>query len=368
MILMLVMLIAAFPAGRAEETSGTTIWGAVDLRGFDALGEAAGIRARDMMEQLLTGRLRVGSFDIDGMMKKALSALKNELAGVLLKLLVPVLAWLLLRTLMGGAPACDSGAGLLCRLCCIRVMLGVFAGMRAAAVETLDRTVEATRAVSPVLASVLTVTGGSCAILTPASALCAAAVENALRGVCVPLCGVAASIAAASNLPGRFRLTKLFNLFRRGIAWMIGALAAGFAFMLSAQGIAAAQQDALAANAVGRVLSGMVPLIGRKLSGAADLVGYSSRAIRGAAGVTGAALLLAACAGPAIRLATAVASVKLSAAIVEPAADKDIAGIIEQFASVGEMLLAICAAAVVLSLLTIGAAISGAGNLFGMGA
>lgn len=367
--MLLAALIAAVPSGFAEEAHrDPSILEEIDLRSFDLLGETTGNSAKDMMEQLLSGRLRAGSFGIGGLLKNAISSLKNDLAGLLLKLLAPVLAWLVLRTMMGGAPAGDSGAGLLCRLCCIRVMLGAFAGMRAAAVETLDRAVEATRAVSPVLASVLTLTGGSCAIPTPAGALCAAAVEKALRGICVPLCGVAASVATASNLPGRFRLTKLFALFRRGIAWMIGALTAGFGFMLSAQGIAAAQQDALAVNAVGRVLAGMVPVVGRKLSGAADLVGYSSRAICGAVGMTGAALLLGACAGPAIRLAAAVASMKLSAAIIEPAADRDIAGIIEQFASVGEMLLAICAAAVVLSLLTIGAAISGAGSLFGIGA
>ena len=62
-------------------------------------------------------------------------------------------------------------------------------------------------------------------------------------------------------------------------------------------------------------------------------------------------------------LAASMLSLKLAAAIIEPAADKGIANITEQFGDVAEMLLAACIGCAVVVFMLLGACLTAAGNI-----
>ena len=361
-------LLCSVQACAEERRIPDEIMGTQESDALEALSLEAGFSARGMIGQLIAGEAR---FDISTLRewgRQFLAQAKAELTGVLFGICVPVLASLLIRTVIHDQSDLAGGAGLLCRLACARVLLIAFASAREATGALLEKAGEAVRAVAPVLASVSCATGSVSGMLSPAAQLYAAAVEKALGGAGVSLCGVAAAVAAAGNLSAHIRLNRFFAFLKSVIGWMIGLLIAAFVCFLTAQGYLAAAQDTVARRSARYVVGNAVPIIGGELSGAVDSIVGSAGLIRGAVGVTGGFLLICACANPLLKAASTVLSMKLAAAIIEPAAERGVSAMASQFSDAAEMLLSLCAAGVVLAMLTLGTMLAAGANMIAAGA
>ncbi|MBR1820311.1 MAG: hypothetical protein IJ769_01670 [Clostridia bacterium] len=224
--------------------------------------ELGGLDVDRAVSRLMSGELRVDQIEIQRLLERFAASLREGLTDALAALAAPVLASLALRALMG-----DSSGGviaLLCRASCAALLTERFLQARHIAEAALAALVRMVGAASPVLIAALTLTGSAqrATILTPTTALCASLIEAAFQNVGLPLCGVAAVIAAASSLSDRFQLNRLFELLRRSVTWGISLLMAGFVGVMAVEGLLVSGQDALSARAVRRAIQAALPIIG----------------------------------------------------------------------------------------------------------
>lgn len=326
--------------------------------------EVGGIDVLRTVRALMSGELRLDADTVEQWLKSLAHRLTGNLFGLLPGLVPPMVVGLVVRILLGLQRGVENGALLLCRLSCVGVLLSAFAVQREAARRLLEVTVRVVNGVSPALIAAATLTGANtAAILSPMTALCAGAIENLLAGAGLALCSLAAAVAASANLSMSFRLRRLFRLVKGVTVWAIGLLMAAFTGLMALEGLLGASQDAAALRGARYVLQNVLPIIGGEIASAADGLAGSAVAVRNAVGVTGMLLLLSACARPLAELAATALSMKLAAAILEPAADRCMTDAAAQFGETADMLLAIGAGGAALALLTMGAFLCAAGNL-----
>ena len=346
------------PCARAESPAVESVLDGIHLEDMQARAE--GVDVRRFIGDVISGERRLDPEALGGTLLGLWRRMLRGVGDLPLRAGVPVVIGLVLRIMLGSNSMGAGAAGLLCRLAVIRVLLEACASARQAAAQMLTLAAEAMGDVVPALASALTLTGcpASAEILSPMAALCASALGGLLAGPGLSLCAAAAVIAAAGNFSSQFRLDGLFALVKGFVAWLIALLMTGFTGLLAVEGLIGAARDGAAAQSARYAVENMLPIIGGEVSGAMGALASSASLIRAAVGTTGILVVLAGCGKPALRLAASALSLKLTAAIIEPAADRRAAVAAGQLADTAEMLLALCAAGVALALLTLGAALA----------
>ncbi len=350
---------AAEIADSAEEADAMRAQ-ALANAGFDdfaALAEAlGGLDAAAIMKRAMTGELKFNLDDARQMARRFCARVKGAFLETLAALAAPVLAGLALRALLGGYEVGGSVA-LMCRLACASLLMARYARDGGIAREALSAAARLTEAISPVLAAIMAMTGaaGTTRVLSPSAVLCAEVIRRVLGEIALPLCGVAAVVAASANLSDHFQLNRLFAMLGRAVTALVRLSMAGFAGLMALEGLLAAGQDGVAVRVVGRALQGALPVIGAQLVDSAGVLADSAALLRGSVGIAGMAAVLAACASPAIRLAVSMLSLQIAAAVLEPVADTGVVRLIGHFSQLSRLLLAICAGCALLCVLLVGA-------------
>ena len=358
--LLLTLCVGASAGACAEGAEETAALSEQELEragfgGFAALAkELGGLDAKALLKRALAGELRLDIDDAQRLIRRFCAWVKDAFLEALAALAAPVLAGVALRALLGKNGG--SSMALLCRLACASVLMARYARDGQIAAWALDSAAKLTESASPVLASVMAMTGagGAARILSPSAALCAGVIRRVLGEIALPLCGVAAVVASSANLSDHFQLNRLFALLGRGVAGVVRLSMAAFAGLMALEGLLAPGQDGFAVRVVGRALQGALPIVGGQLADSAGALADSAALLRSAVGVTGMAAVLAACASPAVRLAVSMVALQLAAAVLEPVADPGVVRLIGHFARLGQLLLAICAGCALLCVLLMG--------------
>ena len=321
--------------------------------------ELGGVDVRQMARDLLAGKLALNEEYVEMLAARFLARLRAELTDVFMALAAPILVCALLRALMDSR-AQSASIALVCRLSCAALMMERFIRARAIAEAALSASARWIDAAAPVLASAMALTGAGrrAAILTPSTALCAKLISDLLAGYGLPLCSVAAAVAASANLSERFRLNRLFALILRAAQWGAGLLTAAFVGLLSLQGLLAAGQDGAAIRAVSKLMRAALPIIGGELSDSSGALLSSAVAVRNAVGVAGMLAGASVCAAPIARLMLLALSLKLASSVMEPVADASMARVVSDFGDLARLLAALCACATLMSALCLGAFLS----------
>ena len=334
----------------------------MDIPGLDALSERSvslgGVDVRALLEKLITGDISVESMSVADWTGRFLGKLRTGFTQTLAAVAVPALVGLLLRALLGTSEG-GGAVTLLCRLGCAAILMERFVYGRTIADAALNASANLVDAAAPVLTSALALAGsGGAAILTPSATLCAKLITDALRGIGLPLCGVAAAVAACADLSEPFRLNRLFALIKRGVVWGVRLMMAGFVGLLMIQGLLVGGQDVAVSQVMRRVIRTALPFVGGEISDSAGALLGSALAVRRAIGAAGLIAAVSVCAVPIVRLVLGMLSLKLAAAVLEPLCDPGVARVTGRFADVASMLLALCAGAATLSALCLGASLA----------
>lgn len=314
-----------------------------------------------LVQRVLSGDLKWDRGFASRLLRRLADGVKAGLFKALATLAAPVLAALCLKLTLGAE---DGAFTLLCRLACACGLVRHFADAAGLAARAMSAMSRLAKIVSPILAAALTLTGASAsaAALTPLSGLCAAAIEDALTALGLPLCALGAAIAACAHLSDSFSLGKLFKLVRQATVWGVRGLLAAFTAVLAVQGRLAAAQDTLTVQVAQRALRGVVPFVGRSVSDSTGALLESAVAARNAVGVTGMLVALGVCFRPVFGLTVHTLSLRLASAAIEPMADRGIAEIVSDFGDVSRMLLALCVGSAILTALLSGACLGLLGN------
>lgn len=359
-LLLLALLLAP---GALALDAREAILDSVGLEALDAPGLGSdGMSAREIARRALTGEFTLDAELPARAARTVAAGVRDGLTETLRLLAPPVLAILMLRLLLGRR---HSALVLLCRLVCAVALLSRLAGMLAEVKSAMAQVGRIADAVAPVLSAALALTGSGAAsaMLTPASTLCAGALEDVLAQWGLTLCALAAIVASAGNLSDHFRLDRLFALLRSVVTRGVALLIAAFVGMLALEGRLAAAQDAGSARAIGSALAGLIPIIGAQVSASGDALVDSALAVRSAVGATGMLFVFGACAARLLKLTALLLSVRLAAAVIEPVADPGIARMTWCCGEVARMLTAIYAGGVMLVTLLAGTCLAPASGL-----
>jgi len=254
----------------------------------------------------------------------------------------------------------SSAAQYLCYLTCAISQTGLLAALLQEAEALAERISGLADAAFPLLVSLLSYSGATAAaaMLTPMAAILGRLTVSLLGGAGIRMCSIAAAVAVAGNLNGRFSLKNLFGLIVSVVNWTVGLVMTVFVGLLSVQGLLGGGYDSASVRAARYAVDNFLPVIGGEVADTLDTLVSSVLLVKNAAGVTGMLILIGICAQPLLRFAAAMLSLRLSAAALEPLAENALTRLTEQIAKIVQMLLMIAAACVVLVVLLLGATLT----------
>ena len=362
---LLALCLAAFlilaPA-LAESESVPAIEG-IDLSMLEEYSKQTGVcDAWTILRRVLLGELTFEAMNGKNLVDRAVRRICTGFRELIGAVALPAMACLLLSVFPGQRRNWSRAAELMCRVACALALIGRYRSAAQLSRLVLERAAGFVNVAAPVLSSMLALSGSPVSVaLAPNSAICVDWIETLLRDFGMPVCALAAVVAASSDLSDRFRLDRLFEWLKKGVIWGTSALLAGFTGLMSLEGLMASVQDNAASRAARQAVTRLIPIIGGSVSDALTPLTASLGAIRSAVGLTGILVLLLSCCGPLLQIVVEVASIKLAAAVLEPMAQTGVSRTLAHFGELAEMLLAISIGGVALALLLTGACLVAVG-------
>ena len=356
MTLCLALLLAG--AARAEAARDAMLE-QVGFGALESLSDEAGLDARALVLRLFAGESLLDGAAWREWLRAQWDALLEDLIAQAASLALPAALCGLVGTLTGKQGRAAVALRLLSCAACAGLMVERFARASGEAAGLLSFTARAANVLAPVLISAAALTGAAGgAGFTPAAALCAGMIENALADTGLKLCAAVAVLAALGGFSEALRLDRLFRLGKGAALWLSGGVTAAFMGLMSMEGLLASGRGGAAARTAHFALESLVPLIGGEVSEAMDALLGSARTLKGAVGVTGMALLAAGCIKPMLGIAASSLAAKLAGAAAGVAGEDRAARLMERFGEAMDMLAALCLAGVLMALMLAGGILS----------
>ncbi len=195
----------------------------------------------------------------------------------------------------------------------------------------------------PILLTFLSAIGGtvSASIYQPAMALLTSTIISLFTYILLPIFIFSVVFSIVSNLSNSIKLDKFTSFFESTFKWLTGLIFTIFTAFLSVQGLQAGSIDGISMKTVKYAIRSYVPLLGSYLSDGMGIVLASSNLIKNAIGATGLYLLLATIISPVIQLVLFMLALKLTAGIIEPLGNKQIANFISSLSKSIVLLLVV---------------------------
>lgn len=322
-------------AQRVQEAVGEVVAGLdfSPLEGMEIPGFSRRMSVKDAVLALASG----GTISAEDALAGVLGAFGEALHGLgatMLSLMLPVLLTsILLHTLGAERDALSSLSRSVCfMLILIPVMLLVFSelehtrGTITAMTERMDKLL-------PLLLTLLTALGGnaSSAFLHPMVVAASGSMVFLAREVILRLVMCTCAVTAINHLSDRAHLTRMAQLLRSGVCWLLGVSFTVFLGAMSLQGVCSASIDGVVIRAAKYAVDNFVPVVGGMFSDTMDTLVGCTLIVKNALGVAAVLALLGAILGPLARTLAVVFVMKLSAALLEPVADGEIVRAIGDF-------------------------------------
>ncbi len=144
----------------------------------------------------------------------------------------------------------------------------------------------------------------------------------------MPLIYTSAVLGVANNINPGLRISNMCRLVNSLTKWILTAVFTLFTGISAIYGFSAPALDAVGAKAAKFAAGSLVPIVGGFLSDSLDAVVAGARLAGSAVGTAGMILLALTAAVPLAKIAVMLLMMKLTAAILEPVADKRISGLL----------------------------------------
>lgn len=335
------LLICLLPAQACagEDEMQAEIRGVVEGLDFSGIEGAAlpdWFGYADVREAVL-GLASGETLSVDGVLSGVLGAFGEAvraLGRTMIALMLPVL---LVSVLLHTIGAQKGALAPLSRSVCfvlilIPVMLLVFSEL-AHTRETITAMTDRMDRLLPMLLTLLTALGGSAssAFLHPMVVAASGSMVFLAREVILRLVMCTCAVTAINHLSDRAHLTRLAQLLRSAVCWLLGVSFTVFLGAMSLQGVCSASIDGVVIRAAKYAVDNFVPVVGGMFSDTMDTLVGCTLIVKNALGVAAVMVLLGAVLGPLARTLAAVFLMKLSAALLEPVADVQIVHAIGDF-------------------------------------
>ena len=185
----------------------------------------------------------------------------------------------------------------------------------------------------PMLLTLLTALGGSAssAFLHPVVVAASGSMVFLAREVVLRLVMCTCAVTAVNHLCGGAHLTRMAQLLRGAVCWLLGVSFTVFLGAMSLQGVCSASIDGVAIRAAKYAVDNFVPIIGGMFSDTMDTLVGCTLIVKNALGVAAVLVLLAALLSPLLGTVASIFILKLTAALLEPVADSGVVSVIGDF-------------------------------------
>ena len=206
----------------------------------------------------------------------------------------------------------------------------------------------------PVMASALAASGGVTAstALYVGTAAFDAVLSAAMTGLFVPMLKVYLALSIACRAVGEELLSKLRDLFRWCMEWVLKLTLYLFTGYMTITGVVSGTADAAAGKAAKIAISGAVPVVGGILSDATDAVLLSASVLGSGAGIWGILTVIAIFCAPAFGIGVRYLLLKVTGAVASSLGSGRSATLIGDFAGAMGLLLALVSTQAVLLLIS----------------
>ena len=296
-------------------------------------GDSEVMSVREAVTAIASGKAISAEALLESVMESffiRLGAMKSTMMAIMLPVL---LSGILMNTLVSGR----SGLKEMSKAACLVL---VFVPVIALVVDELGHTretiIEMTTRMDkllPMLLTLLTALGGSAssAFLHPVVIAASGSMVFLAREVVLRLVMCTCAVTAVNRLSGGAHLTRMAQLLRSAVCWLLGVSFTVFLGAMSLQGICSASIDGVAIRAAKYAVDNFVPIIGGMFSDTMDTLVGCTLIVKNALGMATAIALLGALITPMIGTVASVFMLKLCAALLEPVAYQEIVAAIGDF-------------------------------------
>mgnify|MGYP004455047065 CR=1 FL=1 len=182
----------------------------------------------------------------------------------------------------------------------------------------------------PILITMLTAMGGptSVSIYQPAMAFLTGILLNFFTHILLPIFIFSVIFDIVSNLSGNVKMEKFSSFLRSSFKWIMGIVFTIFTAFLSIQGLTAMSIDGISIRTAKYAMRSYIPILGSYLSDGMGVILASSNLIKNAVGGAGLIMLLASLLSPILELVIFMLILKLTAGIIEPLGNRQVASFI----------------------------------------
>lgn len=149
----------------------------------------------------------------------------------------------------------------------------------------------------------------------------------------IPLLMIITALGVANNLSDKFNISQLIDLLKKVIKWGLGILLTIFVGAVSLQSAIAPSIDGVTAKTAKFAVSSFVPVVGKILSDSIEVVVGCGMVVKNAVGVVGLVVMILLGVMPLVKILANIAIYSLTAAVIEPVADKRLVKCIGEFSS-----------------------------------
>ncbi len=264
---------------------------------------------------------------------------------------ITIIVICLLKNMLGNLTGGLAGGSttevvhIVCYCAVIIVLITGISSVIATVTQTIALLVGFSRAIFPVLLTLLSMLGGATTVAayTPLMAVLSGLIMKIITVVIVPAFIATIVFSVVGNISKNVKLDKLTKVVKSASTWLIGIVFGLFATFLTVQGITGGVVDKFGFNVAKFALSSYVPVLGGYLSDGFDLLSTSLVLVKNAIGYTGAVILICIVLFPLVKVVIFTLTLRLTSAIVEPIGDTRMSGLLHTVA--GNMNLLITALA-----------------------
>ena len=291
---------------------------------------------RDMVRALADGRGIDAQAAVEAVMHSLFDALR-DMGHIMLALMLPVLLMSTVTTLFQRRDRALTGLGhsvgfMLTFIPSISLVMGELGHARETIIELTTRM----NGLLPMLLTLLTALGGnaSSAFFHPVVAAASGSMVFLAKEVILRLVMCTCAVTSVNHLTDRVHLTRMAQLLRSAVCWLLGVSFTVFLGAMSIQGVCSASIDGVAIRAAKYAVDNFVPIVGGMFSDTMDTLIGCTLIVKNAMGVAAMVALVTVILAPMARTVAVIFMMKLSLALLEPVADGEVIAAIGDFSRI----------------------------------
>lgn len=308
-----------------------------DIIGENEIGTKLNIR--EIFLDLIRGDLKLNLKDIPKLMGRLVFVELNQSLGLLAKILTITLISSILTNLQGTfeSSSVSELANYISYVLIAILVIASFSQAMELAKTTIDKMVNFMQIILPILLTLLTATGGpnTRILFQPMILVTVNIIGIIIKTIILPLIFFSFIISILSNISKRMEFSKLAELIRQVITFIITGSLTLFIGIITIYGLGS-KVDGLTIRTAKFAIDKFIPIVGGFLSDAVDAVIGCSGILKNGLGFIGLLTLLLICILPIIKLVVLLFVYKLITVVIQPVGSKNL---VEFFNQVGKSLL-----------------------------